>query len=231
MPVRRDKKTKDHTRIRRIITGFLVVLFVVLGIVFVVQTITNRIKAALDDSNDKAEYAQLYTAMVALDPIPFKSLESADPNVLLEAAIWSAFLNEDSSTWPRNDNGQLLINRNVVDRYGRAMYGPDYRLNHITFSDLSDPQVVFEYDSATGNYALPITSLAGTLSPIVQNITVTGKTKTLRMAYMSTPVTELQQYNGDIGSGTVIKYMDYVLIRTGNNYYLYSIQAVDEPVS
>ena len=230
MAARRDQKTRRRIKTRRVLVGLFVVVFVILGIVFVIKTITDRIQIALDDSNDKQEYAQLYSAMVAMDPVPFNNIESADPNVLLEAAIWSAFLNEDSSSWPRNENGQLLINTNVIDRYAQAMYGPDYRLNHITFSDLQDPAVTFTYDAATETYALPITSLAGSLTPIVEDITVSGRTKTLRIAYMSTPTTELQQYSGDIGNGTVVKYMDYILIRTGGNYYLYSIQAVPDAI-
>ena len=228
MAARRDQKTKNRIKTRRILIGLFVVVFVILGVVFVIKSITDRIRIALDDSNDKQEYAQLYSAMVALDPVPFSNIESADPNVLLEASIWSAFLNEDTSAWPRNDVGQLLINTNVIDRYARAMYGPDYRLNHITFSDLQDPQVTFTYDPATKTYALPITSLAGAMTPIVEDITVSGRTKTLRIAYMSTPTTELQQYSGDVGNGVVVKYMDYILIRTGGNYYLYSIQPVTD---
>ncbi|MGI5888110.1 MAG: hypothetical protein ACOX6J_01875, partial [Oscillospiraceae bacterium] len=146
--------------------------------------------------------------------------------LLLEAAIWSAFTNEDSSSWPRTeDTGQLTISTVIVDRYAEKMYGPDYKLTHRTFSDVSNSEVIFEYDSENEYYILPITSLAGSYSPVVEQITTDGNTKTLHIAYLSSADTEEQQYNGEVDQNNVVKYMDYVLVRISNDYYLYSVKS------
>ena len=221
-----EQRIKHRRRIRRQIVGTIFFVLAVLGVVFIATQIYNRVSALLDDSEDKIYYADLYAPIVSMDPVAFSSIEKADADLLLEAAIWSAFNNEDSSKFQTNEMGQTLIAKIDVDRWATRMYGKAYKLTHHTFTDVNDGSVSFEYDAESEYYTLPITSQAGNYQAVVESITTTGNTRTLRMAYIDQD-SEYVDYSGSKEEASVYKYMDYILIRESGEFYLYAIATVE----
>ena len=222
----REQKIRRRRRLRRQMVGGVFFTLAVLGVVFIGTLIYGRVAALLDDTGDKEYYSNLYSSVVALDPVAFGSIEKADSNLLLEAAIWAAFSNEDTSKYQRNEYDQLLIPAIDVDLWASRMYGPSFKLTHRSFTDVTDGSISFEYDSEQQVYIMPITSQAGGYQGIVESITTSGNTKTLRMAYVQQD-SEYAAYGSGAEELEVYKYMDYILVRDSGEYYLYAISTVE----
>lgn len=182
-----------------------------------------------DDTEDKQDFQKLLAPLVAMDPAPFETLEDADQNMLLEAAIWAAMNYEDNTKFERNEVGAPIVPTVDIDRYISSMYGPSFKIKHHTFSDAD---IEFVYLSDISAYVIPITSQSGSYIPLVETITSSGNTKILRIAYMQSST-----YTADIvldaQAQTVSKYMEYVMLKNSGGYYIYSVRApleVEPPV-
>ena len=82
-------------RRRRQLLGGVLCVLIVCGVVSVISSVGRVVGSLFDDSEERAEYEKLLAPLVMLDPVPFDSLETADQNLLLQAAIWEAIYNED----------------------------------------------------------------------------------------------------------------------------------------
>lgn len=222
----REQKIRRRRRFRRQLVGGIFLTLAVLGVVFIGTMIYDRVAAILDDSGDKEYYANLYAPVVALDPVSFGSIEKANSDLLLEAAIWATFTNEDTSKYQRNEYDQLMIPVIDVNLWAGRMYGPAYKLTHRTFSDVADASISFQYDSEQQVYIMPITSQAGGYQCFVESITTSGNTKTLRMAYIQQD-SESMSFGEEAAEPEVFKYMDYILVKESGEYYLYAISTVE----
>ena len=110
-----DKAKKRRRRIRQI-RGMLFTLFAVIGIVTVVTGGVRILRERLNPADDLEEYTALISPLVVLNPIPFESVDAANPDVLVESAIWAVMLQEDTEKFTRNEYEQLMIPTVEVDR-------------------------------------------------------------------------------------------------------------------
>ena len=103
MAVNDSQKEKSALRRRRRwrqLLGAVVCLLVVIGLASVVSGGVRLTATLFDDSELKAEYVLRLRNLVALDPVPFDSIEEANQNTLLNALIWSS-ISEDKDYEPR----------------------------------------------------------------------------------------------------------------------------------
>ncbi len=231
MPKSKDPhvaKTKQMQakRRRRRALGLVFTCFALIGVSTLVYLCVSFIHHRFfDDTAQRQDYQALIAPLVAMDPKEFTSIEEADQDVLLEAAIWAALNYEDTSKYERNEQEEILLPTVDVERYLSQMYGPAFQIEHHSFYDLD---IQFVYDEARLSYIIPITSQGGSYTPLVEEITTSGNTRILRVAYMegSTSAADVV-LNPD--AQKVAKTMEYVMLRQGRDYYIYAVRAFDGP--
>lgn len=210
-----EQRAKRRRRRRRKITGFVFLCFALLGVAFLVSIVINQVNKLVDDSSETEMFERKIAAVVALDPAPFNALEKADTSMLLEAAIWTTWNNEDNSLYSTNDEGFTLIPLVDIEKWFHEMYGPSYTFVAETFEATG---VTFVYDEATSSYVMPTTSLAGNYVPRIESITRSNNTKVLLVSY-------IEQTGDTLGqSEYVAKQMEYVMLRDSGGYYLYAVR-------
>lgn len=222
MPAKRitnEQRAKRRKRVRRTIVGLVIVALMCVGIYYLASLGVGSVTKLLDDTEEKTVFANTIAPLVSLDPAPFSSLEKADEDVLLEAAVWGALSVGDTESYARNEESAILLPSIEVDRTMAKMYGQDFFISHHTFTDLD---LTFEYDESTAMYTIPVTSMAGSYTPVVEKITKTSNTKVLTVAYMQSATT----FSGE--TDTVVKYMEYVMLRSGRNYYIYAVRIPEQ---
>ncbi len=208
-------------RFRRQTLGFVFALLALVGAGAIVYgAITYVHGAFFDDTEDKQNYQQVIAPLVAMDPAPFDSIDAANQDMLLEAAIWATLNNEDTSKYDRNEFDAILLPSVEVERYLSRMYGPSYIVEHHSFFDLD---IEFVFDAALSAYIIPITSQSGSYMPRVESIESSGSTRILTVAYMQYS-TESIDIVTDSSAMTVSKYMEYVMLRESGGYYIYAVR-------
>ncbi len=228
MQNRQDKRARSarRRRRRRQFIGAAVFLLSVVGAATLITFAVRGISALVKEDSSQQDYLSLIAPLVSMDPLPFDRIEDASEDVLIESAIWAAISYEDTDRYSRSSDGHMLVPAVDVDRYISRMYGRAVSISHHTFSNLD---LTFTYDDAVKSYTVPITGMGGVYFPRIDNEVSSGNTKTLTVAYT--------QYNGtaaEIIMGTdsqkVVKYMEYVLVREGGDYYIYAVHTSDAQV-
>ncbi len=199
------------------VIGAAVVLLMALGVFSIIASATGAIRAFFDDTEEREYYAEFITPLVLLDPLPFESLETAPPNTLRQAAIWLALSREDQSLFERDEFGSLYLPTALVDNWALTLFGPDFQLVHETFVDSG---LQFVLDETRQSYVIPITSQPINYIPEVISIENDGDLKRLTVGYKQPAGVSIETINSDMAP---IKYLDYILKRNGDGYFIHAI--------
>lgn len=218
--VSKKDRINMRKRIRRQLIGLFFTFLVVVGIVSIVTAGVRFVGSLFDDSGDKEEFNVLIAPLVALDPSPFSSIDKANDNTLMEAAIWAALSYEDTTKYARTPEGLIILPSIDVAKYATRMYGPSYMVNHRSIGSLD---MEFTYESGQDAYIVPITSLSSSYTPRVEEITTSGNTKILRVAYAQRSGSSADVITNP-DSQVIAKYMEYVMIKDANGYYIYAVR-------
>lgn len=217
-----SKKDRVYKRKRRRRQATAVV-FMVLALVGCVTLVTLTWRfirnTFFDDTREKEQLETMIAPLVALDPAPFSSPDTANGDTLLQAAIRGALTQNDTSRYERNEEG-LLIPVTDVTRAASGMYGSGYALSHHT---ITSGGITYTYEREADRYIVPNDVTSGVYYPVIVEITTSGNSKTLLVAYTQMSTSELQTG----GQGHISKYMEYVLIRDGGDYYIYAVRETD----
>ena len=223
-PVAAKERHNRIRRFRRQTLGFVFCLLALIGAGTIVYGAVHYVHSTFfDDTEDRQAYQQLIAPLVSMDPAPFDSLENADQDMLLEAAIWAALDYEDTTKYDRNEYDSIILPTVDVERYLSRMYGPSYTVEHHSFFDLD---IEFVYDASLSAYIIPITSQSGSYMPRIEQIENSGSTRLLTVAYLqhSTLASDIVTESDAV---TVSKYMEYILLRESGEYYIYAVQESD----
>ncbi|MEA5051228.1 MAG: hypothetical protein VB021_07110 [Oscillospiraceae bacterium] len=220
-PVTKKERKKRRQRRRRQFVGLMVFVLCVVGAATIITGAVTLAKHYFSEEENYGDYEQLIAPIVSLDPAPFSSIDKADKNILLEAAIWAALDYEDTSKYSLDEYGAILLPSVDVDTYITKMYGPSFKIEHATFSDLD---LEYKYDDATGCYTIPVTSQSGSYTPKIQSITTSGNTKVLTVAYMQNQGSAAETVASGSDVQSAVKTMEYVMLRDSSGYYLYAIR-------
>ena len=208
-------------RRRRKAFGFIFTCFALIGAATIVYLCASFIhQRFFDDTAQRQDYQSLIAPLVAMDPTAFSSIDEANQDMLLEAAIWAALTYEDTTKYERNEYEEIILPTIDVERYLSQMYGPSFKVEHHSFYDLD---IEFVYDAARLAYIIPITSQSGSYSPLVEEISTSGGTRILRVAYMEGSNSAADVVR-DPNAQTVAKRMEYVLLKNGRDYYIYGVR-------
>lgn len=214
------QKAKRRRRIIRQIRGAVFVLFALIGIGTIVSLTVRGIKSALRHDDEKEVYTALVAPLVGEDPVPFESIDKANISMLTESAIWATHDSEDVTKYAVDGEGRMLIPSTDISRYFKRMYGSTVEM--IKRKSFSLLNLTYEYDIATDTYALPITDFTGAYAARVTDIQTTGGTKVLTVAYLK-PGTRVDM-SDELDPETVVKYMEYILMKEDGNWFIYSVQ-------
>lgn len=221
MPVNEAEKERNTLRRRRRLRqllGAVVCLLVVAGAVSVVRGGVSLVARAFDDSDLTADFESRLSTLVALDPLPFNSLEEANKNTLLNAAIWAS-IDTANNEYERDEVGQMYLPTVDIDRTAAALYGPEFHFEYQTFED---HYMTFTYVPEKQAYLIPITSAMGDYYPRVTDIQREwGGIRRVTVGYCS-----LFSQTGEFSPTATlepVKYQDYLFQKDGGNYYLYAI--------
>ncbi len=212
-----EKMRREARRTRRILLGAVVLLLMTLGVLSIVISATGAVAGLMDDSDEKVYYADFVTPLVLLDTLTFESLEKAPQNTLRQAAIWLALSKEDDAAFERDEYGALYLPTAVVDNWALTLYGPNYKLVHESFVDSG---LEFRLDESRQSYVIPITSQPINYIPEVTEIENDGDYKRLTVGYKLPAGATLENMSAE---SEPVKYLDYVLLRQGEGYFLHSI--------
>lgn len=228
----KEQRIRRRKRFRRKTIGVVFLALAVIGVVSIVSAIVNRVNIALDDSGERKEYERLFSALVALDPADFSSIEKADPKKLKEAAILTTLEIENLSKYEQDEWGYTYLPTTDIDRYSARLFGPKVFLENATFGQqgLIGPggdgidHTGYIYFPDKEAYLVPPSSNAGSYFPRVESITRKGNSKILLVAYMQADSSNAVFSDPDQLNSTIVKYREYVLIKDGADFYLYSIR-------
>ena len=159
-----EEHARLHRRRARQTLGLLIAVLALVGIVTVVRAGVKGVATLLDDTQQKAEYADRLDGLVLFAPLPFAGIENIDALTLREAAVWGCVYSiqetqggfDNYNTDPETE--QLLLPSVEVDAYLAKLLGPGFKLTHRSF-DMEDMTV--EFDETTQCYKIPITGTVG----------------------------------------------------------------------
>ena len=229
---------QEHERHKRRRTrqwlGLGVCVLVLIGAFTVIASAVNGVAVLFDDTEDKLEYEQRLQALVMLDPLPFESLDQADPALFKEASVWAAVSAAQNSAtgldaYERDPNtDSLLLPAVEVDAAAASLFGPDYKLTHETFNNVGG-DMTFEFDEEKKCYLIPVTGQVGMYTPKVVELDKKSGKLYVTVGYVPAP-----GLNGDFSLSAPTeptKYMDYVFQKSDGVYYLCALEVSEMKAS
>lgn len=132
----KERQTLGRRRKTRQILGAVVCVLVLLGLASVVQAGVGLVQKAFDDTDEKKAFETQIAFLVALDPLPFDSLELADQGTLLSASIWERVSQTaDISLYEHDETGALYLPVADVAQTSAKLYGSAYQFAYETFEN------------------------------------------------------------------------------------------------
>ena len=214
--------------------GLAICALVLIGAATVVTLAVGGVAALFDDTEERLEYEQRLQALVMLDPLPFDSLDQADPALLKEASIWAAVSSAQAadsslSAYERDPNtDSLLLPAVEVDAAAASLFGPDYKLVHETFDTVAG-DMTFEYDGERQCYLIPVTGQVGMYTPLVEELDRHDGRLYVTVGYVPAP-----GLTGDFSMSAPTeptKYMEYVFEKADRVWYLCALQTSEKKPS
>ncbi len=220
--LRKEAQNRRRKRRTRQLLGFVLSILIVVGAVSIVSGASNLVKDLRDHTAEYDDYAKRVEPLVWFDLLPFDSLETADPNALKQVAIWGV-LNDSKTAIELTEKGEPMIPAIEIDQYAKALFGPDYKIEHGAFEDQVE-NLVYTYDEESEMYTAPATGLTPQyLGEVVDIERQAGGVKRVTVGYISTTGS-----NNELVAAAdlkrAVKYMDYFFRKGDGGYYLFALQ-------
>lgn len=219
----KEETARHNRRLRRQALGVVLSVLVVVGLVTVVAASSRAVAALFDNTKQKEAFASRLNTLVMLDPLPFGTLDQANPDTLKTAALWAGITaareNGTLDLYERDPDDMSLYMPEVdVDAAAAALYGPDYKLQHGTFSN---DGLEFVYMPDKKAYKIPVTSQSGLYYPEVESMKTQHGVLRVTVGYLS--AYSLDEF-GLPTSSTPEKYMDYLFQKKDGVWYLSALE-------
>lgn len=219
---------EEHMRLQRRrgrqFVGLVVIMLVVVGVLTMISWAMKGVGVLLDDSSRKAEYERRLSGLVMLDPLPFDSIDQADPLLFREAAIWGIVYRASSESggldvYERDpDTGSVILPALEVDAYISQLLGPDYVVEDDTFES---NDMTYLYDEEKAGYLVPVTGQVARYYAEVESITKRSGREIVTVGYIPASSDDLT-----LSAPTEpVRYMEYVFDRGAKRqWYLSALQ-------
>lgn len=204
--------------------GFLMLVFSLIGIITTVSFCVGAVKSFINKDAELVKYEELLEPVVMYDPTPFDDISNADPQFLIETAIWATVTDSYESQFEIDESsGKQIVPVADVEEQFVKLFGTDVKPQHTSFIGNS---FEIEYSDVLSAYLIPITGITPLYYPDVTKITTLGDSVTLDVAYIS--VGNIVEYeNGEYVAPEPTKYMSITLRSKGGNQYISAIQVAD----
>lgn len=224
----REEQIRNSRRLARQILGVAALLLALIGLFTVFGWVVSALRTALDDSGRRASYADRLYGMVMLDPMPFDDVNSVDPGVFKQAAIWGTVYEIQKNggsldQYERDpDTGSAMIPKLEIDTYIANLLGPNYT---VTDGSFSTDEFVYQYNEEKQCYLVPVTSSVAQYTPEVEKISTSGGKMYVTVGYIPTTSNSASGELSLTAPTDPVKYMDYVFTRGDNrDWYLSALQ-------
>lgn len=224
----REEHIRNNRRLARQVVGSVALLLALIGLFTVLGWIVGLVRSALDDSGLRKAYRDRLYGMVMLDPVAFDDVNSVDPGVFKQAAIWGTVYQVQNSggsldQYERDpDTGSAMIPALEVDTYIANLLGPEYKVPEGTFST---EEFVYQYDEEKQAYLVPVTSSVAQYTPTVEKISRRDSKRIVTVGYVPTATNNATGELSLTAPTEPTKYMDYVFTRGENRqWYLTALR-------
>ena len=224
----REEHIRNNRRLARQVVGSVALLLALIGLFTVLGWIVGLVRSALDDRGLRKAYRDRLYGMVMLDPVAFDDVNSVDPGVFKQAAIWGTVYQVQNSggsldQYERDpDTGSAMIPALEVDTYIANLLGPEYKVPEGTFST---EEFVYQYDEEKQAYLVPVTSSVAQYTPTVEKISRRDGTRIVTVGYVPTATNNATGELSLTAPTEPTKYMDYVFTRGENRqWYLTALR-------
>lgn len=224
-PVDRAEQARHWRRRRRQTLGVVLCVLVLLGIGTVIFGGYKAVSILFDDTEEKLDYENRLRTVVMYDPLPFESLDKADPVMLREACIWGAIYNAKLSQGNLNNyateegTGCLILPVVEVNAFASGLMGPFYTLTH---EDFESDGLLYEYSEELQGYLIPVTSEGGRYTPKVTSLHKEGRNMRVTVGYV--PQYDPSDQFSLTQPNKPVKYMDYIFTRSNKNFYMTALE-------
>lgn len=196
LPMDRESRTdsrptpaKKRRRWYGVPVGTLVICLALVGLIFLgIQAYQYIYSRVTDDSAERA-YDQYLAPVVMMDPEPFESIDAADKDKILQAAVWKSVFENVSTGTDYDDSARLVLSGELVRSNAVKLFGVNCILSPHDIDLSSSPQGAglpentISYDAEADAYHVPVLSNAGTYQPYTLWARTKGDVSTLRVAY------------------------------------------------
>lgn len=224
----REEQLRSNRRVARQLLGAVALILAAIGLFTVFGWCVSALRAALDDSDLKAEYADKLYGLVMFDTAAFEDASTVDPSQFRQSAIWgTVYMTEKENgsldIYERDaESGSVMVPKLEVDTYLANLLGPEYVFEAGSFET---DVFIYQYDEEKQCYLLPITGSVALYTPEVEKISRQNGKTYVTVGYIPT----MSNSSGSEISLTAptepTKYMDFVFTRGENRqWYLTALQ-------
>ena len=198
---------------RGMVVGVLVLLFALIGVVYVTTAVVQQIYTAVTDDSALRAYDEKIKPLVMQDPKAFESWEELSGETVLTAAVWQEILTGDSFTY--DETGRTILSYARVLKAARTLFGPDCEID----PSLLPADSYISYEEEGNEFHITPYTDTDSFTPYTMEESRSGEEILLRVGYVSA----MDDWRQEVSGGekpTPGKYMLYVL-RTdeeGNTY-------------
>lgn len=208
--------------------GLVIICFALIGAVSLVMYAVSGVQTLFNNEAQKAEYEDFLYPVVMLDPEVFDDVTTADMSDLLAASILSLLSEDENSPYDfefvEGETSGLAIPEETVEKAFAELFGTDIQPEH---KSVECSTCVFEYQSASARYVIPLTGYDPAYLPDVLEIDKNREgTVALTVGYVAYgdwQVSEDSEYTQPEPS----KYRKITLRETDSGYYVSAIQNTD----
>ncbi len=225
----KEEQIRNNRRLARQLVGGVALLLAAIGLFTVIGWVVGALRSVLDDSDRRKAYEDRLFGMVMLDPLAFSDINSVNPGVFKQAAIWGTVYQVQNSggsldQYERDpDTGSAIIPKLEIDTYIANLLGPDYVFEDDSFST---DEFSYHYDEEKQGYLVPVTSSVAQYTPQVEKIWKSNGLQYVTVGYI--PTATNNSSNGELSLTAPTeptKYMDYVFAQGSNHeWYLTALQ-------
>ena len=230
-PASAEAKEKTGRRPLYFIVGVCVLVLSVVGAISLISLTANRFSALKKQKEQEiaAEYNRFLIPVAAIDMTPFDDISTAQPESLVELAVWSVLgSSPDPASFSYAEDGSLLLPVATVEQAFAGYFGPGAQIVHSTVEGYG---YEFLYDAANNAYRIPLTTITPIYTPRVTEVEIRGDATVLTCGFVSSGVYEQDPVSGDLKAPAPDKYMKITLRSVGGSNVLSAVQTVAAPES
>ncbi|MGN0572237.1 MAG: hypothetical protein ACI4K9_08670 [Candidatus Fimenecus sp.] len=219
------KKHKKGARRWAFPLGLLIAVLALVGAVTVLVAGVGAAKNAVQKSRNFDEYNKMLTPVVMNDPDAFDDITNANPEQLIDIAIWSILKSDLApDQYEYGESGMIIPEADVTASFEK-LFGTEIRPTHGTVEGYG---YEFTYDANKQTYTIPLTGVVPTYTPRVVDLDKTNNSIVLTVAYLGGDQWA-QDSEGNMVAPEPDKYMKVTLREKDGSYYISALQNTATP--